>query len=124
MKIKVKVCTEKHIVEARTIVLDTEEYPRLQEMIDNGELKDISNGGEYPEGGRFWRLDWTDTTAKEFLVDAWQITDEDEAWMRSILKSTSTLMRVGLMTYDGIVWENDSDQHPFVVGYVPVVEEE
>ena len=42
MKIKVKVCTEKHIVEARTIVLDTEEYPRLQEMIDNGELKDIS----------------------------------------------------------------------------------
>jgi 1,2-phenylacetyl-CoA epoxidase catalytic subunit len=73
MKIKVKVCTEKHIIEARTVVLDTEEYPRLQEMIDNGELKDISNGGEYPEGGRFWRLDWTDTTAKEFLVDAWQI---------------------------------------------------
>jgi hypothetical protein len=68
MKIKVKVCTEKHIVEARTIVLDTEEYPRLQEMIDNGELKDISNGGEYPEGGRFWRLDWTDTTAKELMT--------------------------------------------------------
>ena len=25
---------------------------------------------------------------------------------------------------DGIVWENESDQCPLVVGYVPVVEEE
>ena len=121
MKIKVKVCTEKHIVEARTIVLDTEEYPRLQEMIDNGELKDISNGGEYPEGGRFWRLEWTDTSAKDFLVDAWQITDEDEAdevYFEEHFDIDES------WAYNGIVWENESDQCPLVVGYVPVVEEE
>ena len=121
MKIKVKVCTEKTIVEARTIVLDTEEYPRLQEMIDNEELVDMSNGGEYPEGGRFWRLEWTDTTAKEFLADVWQITDEDE--IDEIYYEEHFDLDES-WAYDGIVWENDSDQQPFVVGYVPVVEEE
>jgi len=90
-------------------------------MIDNEELVDMSNGGEYPEGGRFWRLEWTDTTAKEFLADVWQITDEDE--IDEIYYEEHFDLDES-WAYDGIVWENDSDQQPFVVGYVPVVEEE
>jgi len=54
-------------------------------------------------------------------VDAWQITDEDEAdevYFEEHFDIDES------WAYNGIVWENESDQCPLVVGYVPVVEEE
>lgn len=113
MKVKVMMCMEKRIVRGYEVELDTKDHPKLQELIDNGELPDLSRGGKYPDGGRYWRCEDTGIDIHEFTEEV--IGDEDWYEHFHIVEGT--------WNDTGIVWECD-DEPKEIVGYIPQEEGE
>ena len=112
MKIKVMMCMETRIVRGYEAVVDTKDHPKPQELIDNGELPDLSRGGELPDGGRYWRCEDTDIDIYEFTENV--LGEED--WFECFLLTDT-------FNNDGIVWECD-DEPKEIVGYIPQEEGE
>ena len=108
MKIKVMMAMPKQIARGYAMIVDTDDHPKLKALIDNGELPDLSRGGEVTSEDAHWGSEVLALDIYDFVSKA---IGENEDWYEHF-------EMVEGHNGDGIVWENDEEPKE-MLGFVP-----